>query len=570
MDAGMDVSAKAKQSRSLAFPTLDDEPCKQAKTNTPVGTSKQAVSKRKALEKMKNGTWVQDTKKWERYLSKLGEIDCHFEVLEDPRFARSVKHTRCGSWLLMSAPYEVGCFKSHYKSCSYSMESGGMKTLANYGILVHPMNAQSPPPPIPSMSSSSCTNLPCLGITEKDDPRIAQYFKRTPSNSAGGINFYDIAIELFNDDFKNLSRKKKDIVRQKQFQTHTWSNDHIRKCIHAIGKKPCDGKACLAKDGSLMPCNQCLDLLNLRAFQNAISRKCCKNENRGFTPHVFQSPDVGKIYSLGLYGLLDGVRTTCIPTWQSTQLNISFQTCNHGKTLTRFVRQVVAGHFNDKQVFMDLVHVLVVDAERLEKGHGLQNMNYPPAFDDWCHKLLCIRPEAYRSFRVQFAGRTEHSFLSKRSASLGFRQGISQDVLERALKYLNDYNYPQTAPLALSVDDTKLLPAFRPYFDGSTKKWYIVGNTGEPLEVSDLGALECQLEDARALLATKLRLWVLQIPLPYVPPLVLVVVPLASSTNVAMLADFEQQLLHILLGSDRPLCIVSLGSDGSVLEHDAC
>jgi len=218
---------------------------------------------------------------------------------------------------------------------------------------------------------------------------------------------------------------------------------------------------------------------------------------------------------------------------------------------------------------MDLVHVLVVDAERLEKGHGLQNMKYPPSFNDWCHELLCIRPEAYRSFRLQFAGRTERSFLSKRSASPGFRQGISQQALERALKYLSDYNYPRDAPLALSVDDTKLLPAFRPYFDGSTKKWYIVGNAGEPLEVSDLGALEHQLENARASLATKLQLWVLQIPLPYVPPLVLAVVPLASSTSAAMLSNLEQALLHILLGSETSLCIVSLGSDGSILERKA-
>jgi len=218
---------------------------------------------------------------------------------------------------------------------------------------------------------------------------------------------------------------------------------------------------------------------------------------------------------------------------------------------------------------MDLVHVLVVDAERFEKGLGLQNMKYPPAFDDWCHELLCIRPEAYRSFRLQFAGRTEHSFLSKRSASPGFRQGISQEVLERAFKYLGDYNYPQNAPLALSVDDTKLLPAFRPYFDGSTKKWYVLGNVGEPLEVSDLGALESQIENARASLATKLQLWVLQIPLPHVPLLILAVVPLASSTNAETLAIFEQQLLHILLGSDQSLCLVSLGSDGSSLERNA-
>jgi hypothetical protein len=84
----------------------------------------------------------------------------------------------------------------------------------------------------------------------------------------------------------------------------------------------------------------------------------------------------------------------------------------------------------------------------------------------------------------------ECSFLSKHSASPGFYQGISQRALKHALTYLSNYNYPQNAPLALSVDDTKLLPTFRPYFDGSTKKWYIIGNTGEPLEVSDLGALE--------------------------------------------------------------------------------
>jgi hypothetical protein len=141
--------------------------------------------------------------------------------------------------------------------------------------------------------------------------------KRTPVNSAGGGNIHDIAKELFGDHFRNLSKGAKDIVRQKQLQTHSWSNDHIRKSIHAIGKNPCNGKGCLAKDGTLMPCNQCLALLTLRAFRNAISRECVENENRVFTPHVFQSPDVGRIYSLGLYELLDGVRTTCILTQRS-------------------------------------------------------------------------------------------------------------------------------------------------------------------------------------------------------------------------------------------------------------
>ena len=235
----------------------------------------------------------------------------------------------------------------------------------------------------------------------------------------------------------------------------------------------------------------------------------------------------------------------------------------------RFVHQVVSGNLDHKPVFLDLVHVLTIEAERREKGHGLQNMKYPPAFDDWCHELLCIRPEAYRSFRMQFSARTERSFLAKRSKSTGFCQGISQRALERAQKYLSDYQYPHNAPLALSVDDTKLLPAFRPYYDGTTKKWYLLGITGGPLEITDISTLETQINNARESLASKVRLWTLQIPLPHIPPLILAVVPLASSTDAAMLANFEQQLLDILLGSDSTLCIVSLGSDGSVLERDA-
>jgi hypothetical protein len=213
----------------------------------------------------------------------------------------------------MSLPYDVGRFKSHTKSCSYSTASGGIRTLDSYGVVIHLMNlnAQSPLSSIPPIPPSPlCSDLPCLGITEKDDIRIAQYMKRTHVNSAGGSSIYDIAEELFSDDFKNLSQGQKDIVYQKQMQSHLWSNDPIRQSIHTIGENPCDGNACLAKDSSLMPCSKCLALLSLPTFRNAILRKCCKNVNQRYIPHIFQSPDIRKIYSLGLYELLNGVHTT--------------------------------------------------------------------------------------------------------------------------------------------------------------------------------------------------------------------------------------------------------------------
>ena len=327
-DIGVHVPTKAKQSRSLAFPSPDDRPLKRAKTTVPVGMSKTAAWKRKTLDKIEDGTWVLDTGKWETYKSKLENLDRHFEAYPEPRLVRYVKHSSCGSWVLMSVPYDIGRFKSHVKSCSYSTAPGGMRTLDSYGVCVRPMNSRSPSLSIPSASSSPLrTDLPCPGITEKDDIRIAQYMKRTPMNTAGGSNIQGIAKELFSDQYKDLSKKAKDIVRQKQEQTCSWSNDHIRKSIHAIGKNPCDSKARLAKDGSLMPCNQCLALLTLRSFRNAISKPCVENENRVFMPHVYQSPDVGIIWNLGIFDLLDGVRTTSLLTQCSTH-NLS-RTASH-------------------------------------------------------------------------------------------------------------------------------------------------------------------------------------------------------------------------------------------------
>ncbi|KAH9015478.1 hypothetical protein EDB84DRAFT_1679909 [Lactarius hengduanensis] len=548
-------SRRAKRPRTLAYPPTGTEKQARVTRATPVGNSKQALSKRKAIDSVQNGTFARDPKRWDTYKKKLAELDPGFEVSEtDPSRIRYVKHSSCGGWYIMAAPYDKGRFKKHVDDCSYSKDMGGMKTLEGFGIIVFPANAH--PTGSSSLTSSSNTHspvlapLPCPGLTEKDSIHIRQYFARTSVASAGGKDIHSVAESLFHDEFKNLSSDKKDLVRLKQKQTHSWSVDHLMKTVHAIGKVPCEGNAQVAADGSLEPCKVCKALLSSAAFKKATTRKPALGKNRAYIPHVYQPAVIGKMYSLGFSDLLDG-------------------SSSHSETLTRFVRQVVSGNLDDKTVFLDLVQVLTVQAEQRLRGRGLQNMKYPPALDDWCHELLCICPEAYRSFRRQFSGRTERSFLDRRSKSPRFCQGISAQVLERAVKYLEDYQYPVNAPLALSVDDTKLLPAFRPYFDKRVDKWFLVGSAGDPLEISDMDTLESQIKDAKGQLATKLRLWVLQIPLPHVPPLILAVMPLASSTDAATIAAMEQRLLDILIASEKSLCIISLGSDGSIVERDA-
>lgn len=293
---------------------------KRAKLITPStsSTTKQAVSKRRINKQIQDGTFIRNPKRWDTFKSKLLQLDPHFEVSEtDPTLARSAKHSRCGAWILMAAPYNVERFKAHIKHCSYSTAAGGMITLDKFLVQptwksAHLSSSKSHIPSSESSPSPSRVALPCPGLTEKDDLRIVQYTKRTPVNSAGGKDVHDIAMDLFSDLFKNLTSDKKDIVRQKQMQTHSWSVDRMRKSVHAIGKSPCGGNAQQVKDGTLAPCNQCLALLSLRAFRNAISREPPKDENRMYVPHTFQPAEVGKLYGMGFNNLIDGVR--CIHT----------------------------------------------------------------------------------------------------------------------------------------------------------------------------------------------------------------------------------------------------------------
>ena len=219
---------------------------------------------------------------------------------------------------------------------------------------------------------------------------------------------------------------------------------------------------------------------------------------------------------------------------------------------------------------------MVTLAERHALGHGLQGMCYPPAFDEWCHELLCISPAAYRIFCSHFGGRTERSFHQIRSKIPIFHPGVTPCTYERARQYCLDYNYPLDGPLAIRVDDTSLLEAIRPFFDPVLNKWFAIGLVGDPVEVMviDDGGdgtdeFRKQLENAGHMKAEKLRLWTLQIPLSRVPPLVIAVAAISSGTNSSALARMDESLLKVLMKHNNPLRIISVGSDGAISERKA-
>lgn len=319
------ASTRAKRPRTLAYPPAGTQVKVHAKIGIPAGTSKQALSKRRANESIHNGTFFRDPRRWNEYKNKLAELDPGFEVDESNLGrVRYVKHSVCGGWYLMAAPYDRERFKQHIKGCSYSTGLGNMKTLEHFGVVVLPAGASLSPngsstqslsnasSSVTSLVTSPAPSLPCPGLTERDNIEIRQYISRTSVASAGGMDLHSVAQSLFSNKYGNLSPHKKDLVRLKQKQTHSWSVDHLMKTVHAIGKNPCEGDAQTAIDGSLEPCKACKALLRVPAFKKAVTRKPAPRKHRAYIPHIYQPVEIGKMYSLGFSELLDGVSSSSV------------------------------------------------------------------------------------------------------------------------------------------------------------------------------------------------------------------------------------------------------------------
>ena len=60
-----------------------------------------------------------------------------------------------------------------------------------------------------------------------------------------------------------------------------------------------------------------------------------------------------------------------------------------------------------------------------------------------------------------------------------------------------------SGPVALSCDDTKLLPSIRPYYDKAKDSYFVMGHVGEPYQLTDPDAFEAVVTSGQLLKASK-------------------------------------------------------------------
>ncbi|KAK6992640.1 hypothetical protein R3P38DRAFT_3430332 [Favolaschia claudopus] len=356
--------------------------------------------------------------------------------------------------------------------------------------------------PKPLKPRPQTISVPCPGLTARYDESVGKYLENSLAMGGGSRSLEYYSEEIFRMRYADLSEPQKQQVKTAQIHGRSWTNNTSVGVMATFSAK-------------------CLKRVEIDAETSSLFSFLSSSQNNEHTPE------------------------------------------------RRWVQHLLSGKFKDDKVFYGLLELKMMGLEREIKGLGKQNFKYNEDVDAFFGLVHTTSPRAYRELAKHFPIRSERSIKHKISTSPRFPLGITAETYMSVEKYCEDYGYPRGAPLSLAVDDTKLFAALRPLYDGVRQKWFIVGASSGPIEVPDVETLHAtldHLEKHPPTLATKLRLWTLQIPIPRVPPLVLAVMAIDSNVKASQLGEWQIALMQgLALHGFR---IIASGGDGAAVERE--
>ncbi|KAJ7208611.1 hypothetical protein GGX14DRAFT_566827 [Mycena pura] len=524
-----------------------------------IGLSKSATKAKQLRAGVKSGTLTISSKKFLRFQGTILGLDPG-AIIIDERVCDLVRCSNCTKVVRMKEPCNTSRFREH------------VHTLPRCSL---PPPAPLPPTPAkPNQSLDSFifpaapraasarivervkkVGRPCPGLTEAFDVRIGVYFSRSVSEGGGGHNDAHYAQLLFSQTTAELSNEQKAVVRVAHQHDYTWRNDFTPGVMasFAVGAGPCLRTVEVDPRSSLPPppCENCHSVFLSKIYQSTISKPLPENSNYKYNAKHHQGVHQGTMLA------------------KCKGLEVLLAQADEYSVEVGFVRRVINGEFKDDDVFRAILRNKMAAMLRAEAGKGMQNFRHDQNVDAIMGLIYSVSPHCHRILReAGIVTRTQRSIQFTQSSAPRFPIGIQDAVYELAAQYLRDYNYPLGAPISLAVDDTKAHAVIRPLYDGVKRKWFLVGTTGPPAEVSSPDALNTILDDLvrTAELATKVRLFTLQIPISGVPPGVLAVIPIGNGVKGPQLATWQLLLMKQLIS--RGFRITASGGDGAAVERD--
>ncbi|KAK7034850.1 hypothetical protein R3P38DRAFT_3493096 [Favolaschia claudopus] len=271
----------------------------------PVGTSKTAKWEHKNNARYNEAT-EDDAGRLATFKTSIRAYDEFAEVLD----SMNVRHSRCGKPYIMKTAYNTGNFKTHTKRCRGTLKygkhagAGGhptvdtiLKNLAENPLRANAPNEQSKSLPCTERQLAIASNskaLPCMGLSSKEEPLIAQYLARPGADGGGGRSVTKITQELYPraGAYKSLSTARKERVDAQQAHEWLWLNDRSRlKVFSSACKKVLHSRS------TDPACYECMALLANKNFKKAIRIECPDTENFKFTNEGCPGKNMGILFS---------------------------------------------------------------------------------------------------------------------------------------------------------------------------------------------------------------------------------------------------------------------------------
>jgi hypothetical protein len=190
-------------------------------TVTLVGISQSAMASQKLKADMKAGTFVPNKAKRSNFEESCLAMDlgATFRCGESWK----VFHSNCGNWYTMLEAYNTTKFRQHAETCKKTKASSNSTKPMRFSMI----NKFFTPVGTSTKTQSKhqfdviVTEYLCLGIMAIHDSCVPIFICRTGANGGGACSITDIAKELFQKPYSELSELKKSWVDTTQMQE--WS-----------------------------------------------------------------------------------------------------------------------------------------------------------------------------------------------------------------------------------------------------------------------------------------------------------------------------------------------------------
>ncbi|KAF6743414.1 hypothetical protein DFP72DRAFT_827887 [Ephemerocybe angulata] len=496
-------------------------------TETDIEKSRSAKAAKANRDKMKAGEYTPNTARLGNWKAKVAKLDPKAGFKNEPP----------------EQIYWAQCSKcAHEAGAGPSEASERYRAVKAQGILCESRPDKEIEAPCPSSTTSTPVLVPCPGLTNLDDNRVPRYLQRTSVSGGGARALHIIAKEKYGKVFSDLETwEEQQDVLDTQYHERRWVNDHNNLRVFSSA---CEKTVVSGAPKRNRPCSICASLLTLKKFKVALKKLPAANAK--FIPHRFQNTLIGELF-LKCRGLADILNED-----------------SKKSPFIKIARAYLDGRLEDKQVFKSIITAVATQIDKEERGVGMQNFKYPPAWEEMCQILRDISPQAYEALSKHIQMPAGRNLRMKRAREPRFPMEINDTTFDNVAEQLKKLNYTG-GHVALSCDDTKLFPGYRLYYDGEDKCHYLVGGTEGRLRVADPDQVREVLEDANSIKASKLRLWCLTLPLPKVTPIIVAALPISDALDHEDLFKLLRRVLDGLI--DRGVRVVSYASDGTEVER---